>query len=154
MHRLFNRFGKLQRTAEINSEGIGLGLMICRQIVTQSGGTIEVLSKGVGDGTLVKFSMCARKAVVRQEPSQLPEQDQLSIMAPRQSSRHVFLNPASEGSESEHEDQVSQSQIELQRESSLGSQLDPDEINLNILNETPRLETSSQGHFADKDVDF
>lgn len=26
---LFKMFGKLKRTAEINSEGIGMGLMIC-----------------------------------------------------------------------------------------------------------------------------
>ena len=30
---LFRKFGKLQRTAEMNSHGIGLGLTIVRQIV-------------------------------------------------------------------------------------------------------------------------
>ena len=30
---LFTRFGKLQRTAEMNSEGIGLGLNIVKQIL-------------------------------------------------------------------------------------------------------------------------
>ena len=30
---LFSKFGKLQRTAEMNSEGIGLGLTIVKQIV-------------------------------------------------------------------------------------------------------------------------
>ena len=29
MPKLFNMFGKLKRTAEINSEGLGMGLMIC-----------------------------------------------------------------------------------------------------------------------------
>ena len=29
MKKLFRMFGKLRRTAEINNEGIGLGLMIC-----------------------------------------------------------------------------------------------------------------------------
>jgi signal transduction histidine kinase len=33
MTKLFSLFGKLQRTAEINSEGIGLGLMICKNLV-------------------------------------------------------------------------------------------------------------------------
>lgn len=28
--RLFNRFGKLQRTAELNNEGIGLGLTLVK----------------------------------------------------------------------------------------------------------------------------
>ena len=31
--RLFKQFGKLNRTAEINQEGIGLGLMICQNLV-------------------------------------------------------------------------------------------------------------------------
>jgi signal transduction histidine kinase len=29
MSKLFSLFGKLRRTAELNSEGIGMGLMIC-----------------------------------------------------------------------------------------------------------------------------
>jgi signal transduction histidine kinase len=33
MRQLFTRFGKLQRTAELNNEGIGLGLTIVQQIV-------------------------------------------------------------------------------------------------------------------------
>ena len=33
MAKLFSRFGKLQRTAKMNSEGIGLGLTIVQQIV-------------------------------------------------------------------------------------------------------------------------
>ena len=39
-------FGKLHRTAEMNSEGIGLGLMICQQLVSLNGGTIGVSSEG------------------------------------------------------------------------------------------------------------
>ena len=62
MDKLFSRFGKLQRTAEINSEGIGLGLMICQQIVRQSGGTILVLSDGIDLGSTFKFSMPAPRA--------------------------------------------------------------------------------------------
>ena len=60
MPKLFNRFGKLQRTAQTNSEGIGLGLMICREIIEQSGGAIEVLSAGIDHGSLFKFSMPAQ----------------------------------------------------------------------------------------------
>ena len=36
--QLFTRFGKLHRTAAMNSEGIGLGLTIVKNIVSQSGG--------------------------------------------------------------------------------------------------------------------
>ena len=38
--QLFKKFGKLQRTAEMNSEGIGMGLMICKNLVEKNGGTI------------------------------------------------------------------------------------------------------------------
>ena len=31
--KLFNRFGKLKRTAEVNSEGIGMGLMVVQKPV-------------------------------------------------------------------------------------------------------------------------
>jgi K+-sensing histidine kinase KdpD len=31
--RLFKQFGKLLRTSEMNQEGIGLGLMICQNLV-------------------------------------------------------------------------------------------------------------------------
>ena len=33
IEKLFSRFGKLHRTAELNNEGIGLGLTIVKQIV-------------------------------------------------------------------------------------------------------------------------
>ena len=45
--KLFNRFGKLQRTAEMNSEGIGLGLTIVQGIVKSSGGEVVIRSPGL-----------------------------------------------------------------------------------------------------------
>ena len=50
-------FGKLQRSACMNSEGIGLGLRICKEIVNQNGGTIYVESDGAGKGSCFTFSM-------------------------------------------------------------------------------------------------
>ena len=46
MDKLFTMFGKLRRTAEINNEGIGMGLMICQNLVKMNGGTISVHSDG------------------------------------------------------------------------------------------------------------
>ena len=31
--KLFTMFGKLRRTADMNSDGIGMGLMICQKLV-------------------------------------------------------------------------------------------------------------------------
>ena len=55
--KLFNRFGKLQRTAQMNSEGIGLGLNIVKQIIELSSGEISVHSDGLGKGSTFTFSM-------------------------------------------------------------------------------------------------
>ena len=55
--KLFNRFGKLHRTAEMNHEGIGLGLTIVKQIVEKCRGRIGVSSKGLGHGCVFFFSL-------------------------------------------------------------------------------------------------
>ena len=55
--KLFTRFGKLHRTAEMNSEGIGLGLTIVKQVVRQSNGSIKVFSEGANKGTCFTFKM-------------------------------------------------------------------------------------------------
>ena len=50
-------FGKLRRTAEINSEGIGMGLMICQKLVELNEGKIFVESEGINKGSVFTFSM-------------------------------------------------------------------------------------------------
>lgn len=57
MSALFSRFGKLHRTADMNSEGIGLGLTIVKQIVESAKGSVTVFSQGVGKGSTFTFSM-------------------------------------------------------------------------------------------------
>ena len=65
--KLFNKFGKLHRTAEMNSEGLGLGLTIVQGIVESAGGKIVALSPGLGQGSTFCFSMQMRSTVTNQE---------------------------------------------------------------------------------------
>ena len=57
MDKLFKWFGKLKRTADLNSEGIGMGLMICQNLVKVNKGTISVHSDGPNKGSTFSFSM-------------------------------------------------------------------------------------------------
>ena len=55
--KLFSKFGKLHRTAEMNHEGIGLGLTIVKQIVHKHNGQIDVESDGPGKGSIFIITM-------------------------------------------------------------------------------------------------
>ena len=57
MQNLFSKFGRLHRTAEMNHDGIGLGLTIVKQIVEASGGRVSVQSEGAGHGSTFMFYM-------------------------------------------------------------------------------------------------
>ena len=57
MSTLFTQFGKLRRTADQNSEGIGLGLLICQNLVRECGGTIQAFSEGENCGSVFNFTM-------------------------------------------------------------------------------------------------
>lgn len=54
---LFSKFGKLLRTAHMNSEGIGLGLMISKALVEHNEGQINAFSEGINKGSVFIFSM-------------------------------------------------------------------------------------------------
>ena len=55
--KLCQKFGKLLRTAEMNSEGVGLGLMISKALVEENGGQLEIKSEGPDQGSDFIFSM-------------------------------------------------------------------------------------------------
>eukprot|EP00347_Sterkiella_histriomuscorum_P014196 403361802 len=52
---LFKMFGKLEKTQDINTAGVGLGLSICKQIVEVFDGRILIDSQGVGKGCKFTF---------------------------------------------------------------------------------------------------
>ena len=54
---LFEKFGKLLRTAERNDEGIGLGLMVSKAITERGGGQIKFYSPGRDRGSSFFISM-------------------------------------------------------------------------------------------------
>ena len=55
--KLFHLFGKLESTADINVEGSGMGLVICKRLVIANQGDIEIDSEGRGKGCTVRFTM-------------------------------------------------------------------------------------------------
>ena len=58
MRKLFKLFGKLGGSDdEMNPDGIGMGLNICRKIVTNNGGSIDVFSGGLNKGSTFMFTM-------------------------------------------------------------------------------------------------
>ena len=57
MSKLLKLFGKVERTDDINLEGIGMGLTICEKIVKCCGGEISCYSDGEEKGSTFAFSM-------------------------------------------------------------------------------------------------
>ena len=54
---LCRMFGKLYRTAEMNHEGIGLGLTVSKALVEANGGSIQIASDGIEKGSVFAFTM-------------------------------------------------------------------------------------------------
>ena len=78
MDSLFNMFGKLKRTANQNNDGIGMGLMICKQLVEGNGGEIVVKSEGVDQGSSFIFTMKMTKEKKEWKPIYL-ENDRIAL---------------------------------------------------------------------------
>lgn len=76
MPNLFKLFGKLKRTASMNNEGIGMGLMIVNKLVSLSQGTISVHSDGRDKGSTFSFTMKMQKggsqSIRRRRPKRVP----------------------------------------------------------------------------------
>lgn len=79
LSKLFNRFGKLSRTENVNQEGIGLGLTIVKNIVELSEGKVQVHSKGVGKGAYFCFSMRMKTVDIRSDQVREPLQSNRSF---------------------------------------------------------------------------
>lgn len=54
---LFGKFMRLDSRATAPADGVGLGLSICRELVTLMGGRIALTSAGLGRGTEVRFTL-------------------------------------------------------------------------------------------------
>ena len=67
MIKVFQKFGKVERTSAENPEGIGMGLNICQRIIRESGGEVQVFSEGADQGTTFMFSMSMH------EPNKMPD---------------------------------------------------------------------------------
>ena len=66
---LCNKFGKLFRTAEMNHEGIGLGLTISKALIEALGGSLQIASDGKDLGSVFAFTMKMQN--ISEEPSSL-----------------------------------------------------------------------------------
>ena len=57
MSQLFHMFSRAKRTEDMNTDGIGMGLIICKRIIENSGGEINVRSAGEERGATFMFSI-------------------------------------------------------------------------------------------------
>ena len=63
MDHLFQMFGKLLRTSDMNSEGIGMGLMICQNLVRMNKGQISTKSEGENKGSIFTFTFNLKRVM-------------------------------------------------------------------------------------------
>ena len=77
---LFKRYGKLNRTAQLNKEGLGLGLTIVQEIVEAGNGRITVESDGINRGACFNFSMQMAEAPSRGEHFNFDQSDDIRLI--------------------------------------------------------------------------
>ena len=66
LNKMFTRFGTIQDTHKLNTQGVGLGLTICKLISHEFGGDVAVLSK-YEVGTIFQASVSASNTQALQE---------------------------------------------------------------------------------------
>ena len=110
MDLLFTRFGKLQRTAKINSEGLGLGLTIVKQIVESAGGQVIVDSKGVNQGST--FTVKMRMETVSLLLDQGSSKSRLLLLDPVKRGKSNDFNPAHDSIMQEANELIGDNSIE------------------------------------------
>ena len=74
MFELFGKLDERENKEQVNVEGLGMGLFICKKIIDNTGGAIDCFSAGEGLGTTFMFSMHMREAV--QEAGEAKDEDQ------------------------------------------------------------------------------
>lgn len=69
--RVFDKFFQVSPGGSISSQGLGLGLAICKEIVHAHHGTIHAKSPGLGKGTTISFSIPFRQLSANETPKKL-----------------------------------------------------------------------------------
>ena len=82
--KLFHLFGKLESTADVNVEGSGMGLVICKKLINVNHGEIEIDSEGNGLGCTVRFTM----RMTIPEPAEI--QNMIDNMSENSENRELF----------------------------------------------------------------
>ena len=91
---LCQKFGKLLRTAEMNCEGVGLGLMVSKALIEANGGELKIESEGVSQGSCFTFTMKMHD-LVSARSIHLRRQNQLIKLQTSISSTNRSMNQSS-----------------------------------------------------------
>jgi len=88
--RVFEMFGQGTANAVRNKPGLGIGLALVRQLTELHGGTVDVSSPGIGQGST--FTLCLPLA----QPDQHPDGDDASLALPNLAGHRLLLVDDSE----------------------------------------------------------
>jgi len=72
--KLFKLFGKLEKGGELNPQGVGFGLAVCKRLTESLGGYIKVVSK-VNEGSTFTFGIKAN--IMMEDPDKQEAEDKL-----------------------------------------------------------------------------